>query len=526
MVKIGYNAVKTRIKDVNRLLTNKETTVKKIYEESSHRIRKSEVLNPFITVCDIDSRKKAEHLDDLLCHTPTVAQSNKLFGIPISVKDNFCTDQILTTCASKMLYNFVPNYNATAVAKLLEANCLMMGKTNMDEFAMGSSSVSSYFGPTASVFNSDRLSRKPKCDELEAAGHEDWFMAGGSSTGSAVSVASGSCFVSLGTDTGGSTRQPASLTGIVGFKPTYGLISRFGLIPLAHCLDVVSILSNNIENTKLVFDTIVGIDENDLTTVDHKKYLKSSMFEGKNRKKFRLGIPERFIADGKVNEDTTKAFNQMIDTLANCGSFSFKGMTIEIEPVSIDLPYSNLATECYTIICCAEIASNMSCYDGVKYGYATKLDPSEKFDRDKFFQSNRDEAFGNEVKKRILLGNYFLLEENREKYLHQAFRLRRCIYDEFTEAFDRVDIIITPSTPSSSISYQEWKRKQTDNLLFHEDYFLIPTNLANLPSISIPYGVSDCGLPMGLQLMSNRFCDLDLLYVSEFFEDILGKMIK
>lgn len=527
MVHLGYNFSTRTIRDVNKLLINGGTTVKKLHEESSRLINETEKLNPFITVCHEESLRKAHELDKILCQPnhPKGPINNPLFGVPISIKDNFCTDRILTTCASKMLHNFVPNYTATAVTKLLDADCLMMGKTNMDEFAMGSSSLSSFYGPTANTWKSDNLKFKltSSLSSKTNTTRQDWFMAGGSSTGSAISVASGACFVSLGTDTGGSTRQPGSLTGVVGFKPTYGLISRFGLIPLSHCLDVVSILARCIDDVKITFERLVGQDEHDLTTVDHKSEFKTKFKPSldSNSVKIRVGIPDSFIAKGKITKDTSDGFEEILKRLAHCSDF--KGININFEVKKLDLTYSRFATECYTVISSAEIASNMSCYDGVKFGHSVDLDRSKDFNRDEFFKANRNEGFGLEVKKRILQGNYFLLSENREQYLVQALKLRRSIDNEFQKSFKDLDIIMVPSTPSPSVSYQEWSQKQADNELFHEDYFLIPSNLANLPSISIPYGYSSHGLPMGLQLIANKFHDLDLLFVSEIFQHVFSR---
>lgn len=465
-------------------------TVREICNESLKLIKENKHLNAFITVCDQDATSQAKRLDQCGNQTKT---SGSLFGMPISIKDNFCTRNILTTCASKMLQNFVPPYDATVVRKLAQANTLMMGKTNMDEFAMGSSSTTSSYGPTA--FKTGNES-------------SDWLMAGGSSTGSAVSVAIGACFASLGTDTGGSTRQPASFTGTVGFKPTYGLISRFGLIPLVHCLDVVSIIARNVEDVRSVFDVIIGQDENDLTTVDHNRELKSSF--NPNTNTINIGVPHNFITASEISSEVSSQFDKIIKNFS-IPKFKF---------VNIDLPTSRLATECYTIISSAEIASNMSCYDGIKFGHSVV---QENLTWEKVYLQNRDAGFGAEVKKRILLGNYFLLSGNREKYLVQAYKVRRLINDEFQKAFSEnsIDIILMPSTPTTSVTHAMWLLKQDSNKLFREDYFLIPANLANLPSISLPAGLTSNKLPIGLQLVANKFHDLDLLNISKLFEAAL-----
>ena len=494
-----------------------DISVTRLCNNAFDQIEATKNLNAFITTRRDDALREAEELDGLLKQRSgdSLKTQSALFGIPISIKDNFCTNQILTTCGSKMLHNFIAPYDATVVSKLKQARCIMTGKTNMDEFAMGSSCTTSYYKTAANYWNMDLLNG---CSPDECEDPTRWFMAGGSSTGSAISVASGACFASIGTDTGGSTRQPASLTGIVGFKPTYGLISRFGLIPLAHCLDVVSLLARNVDDTSLIFDQIVGQDENDLTSVDHNFVLERKPETLVNRK-IRIGIPDDFVTKGRMSSDVSSHYSETIKRLSS-GSLNNNGTSFEL--VSIQLPNANLATECYTIICSAEIASNMSCYDGVKYGLSIPFDGSNSrsFDRDQFFRMNRDAGFGPEVKKRILLGNYFLLAENREKYLQQAFKLRRLISDDFSKAFKlhKVDVILLPSTPTTSTSYSDWLSKQNDNMLFGEDYYLIPANLANVPSISLPSGMSSNNLPIGFQLIADRFHDKDLLTISGYFE--------
>lgn len=519
---MAYTSASLIRANVHTSLLRRETSVTKVCQDSLRIVDETLNLNSFITVCKDQALQRAQQLDqELLANNGKSSKNNPLFGVPISIKDNFCTKNVLTTCGSRMLHNFIPPYDATVVSKLNQAGCIMIGKTNMDEFAMGSSCTTSYYGHAANFCKHNLLAGK-KASESNAT---DWFMAGGSSTGSAVSVASGACFASIGTDTGGSTRQPASLNGIVGFKPTYGLISRFGLIPLAHCLDVVSILARSVDDTQLVFDAIVGQDENDLTTVDHETELISSFNIGNSLDKttttIRIGIPEEFINKGDISEEVSAQYYDILERISNN---NIEG-NLKFEIVKLELPHSSLATECYTIISSAEIASNMSCYDGVKYGFSTNLDESQKFDRDQFYKSNRDEGLGAEVKKRILLGNYFLLENNRDRYLVQALKLRRLISEEFNRAFveNRVDVIMTPSTPTTSVSYAEWQQKRDYNKLFHEDYFLIPSNLANLPSISLPCGTSNKGLPIGLQLVANKFHDLDLLSISKLFETCVLK---
>lgn len=510
------------IQKLHASLLRRDLTVTDICKQSLALLEETKNLNSFVTVCDKESRESAKHLDVLIRDDRAKkAKESPLFGIPVSVKDNFCTRGVLTTCSSKMLHNFVPPYDATVVEKLKKAGCIMIGKTNMDEFAMGSSSLTSYYGPTAnSWLSSLRADEKP--DKFNS---DRWYMAGGSSSGGAVSVASGSCFASIGSDTGGSTRQPASFVGVIGFKPTYGLISRHGLIPLAHCLDVVSILARSCDDVRLIFDSIVGQDPNDLTTVDHKSYLeqKFKLPGSKEKLRVRVGVPDSFIDRAGMSSEVADHFSKIIRSLETSSGL-LKG--VEFEWVKLSWVHSSLSTECYTVISSAEIASNMSCYDGIRYGLSTNLDNIDKFDRNNFYKANRDAGFGEEVKKRILLGNYFLLEGNRELYFSQALKIRRLISEEFDKTFRDmgVDLILTPSTPTTSVTCDEWTRKQAENELFHQDYFLIPSNLANRPSISIPCGFSKSGLPFGIQLTADKYHDLDLLSISKLVQDYLEKL--
>lgn len=508
--------LKRTIKDAHKAIFSNELSITSLCRESLKVVEDTKHLNAFITTCQNEAMTQAQNLEENL-FASKVRPEETLYGIPISIKDNFCTETTLTTCGSKMLHNFRPQYTATAVRKLLDAKSIMVGKTNMDEFAMGSSSMTSFYGPCANHIHSGSLINKspksfPECSH--------WYLAGGSSTGSAVSVATGACFASLGTDTGGSTRQPASWTGVVGFKPTYGLISRFGLIPLAHCMDVVSILARNVDDAQRVFNTIVGQDDNDLTTVDHVQMLKSpitAQSKSSERINVKIGIPRELIERTDVSTQVSSRFYDLLEMLTKTDALS----TLNLQIQDIQLPHSYLASECYTIISSAEISSNMSCYDGVKYGFSTPIDNTKSFNRDEFYMKNRDMAFGSEVKKRILLGNYFLLDGNKEKYLVQAQKVRNMIKSDFDKVFHQqsVDIILMPSTPTTSVTNDSWLKKQEENRLFYEDYFLIPANLANVPSISLPCGHSSDNLPIGVQLVANRYHDLDLLTVSKLLQD-------
>ncbi|KAG9509769.1 Glutamyl-tRNA(Gln) amidotransferase subunit A, mitochondrial, partial [Fragariocoptes setiger] len=525
-------AVRSAISDLHRRLLSRELTVSQICDSSLNIAKQTKYLNAFVTLTANEVRQRAKKCDQILSSLDSKLYStlSPLFGVPIAIKDNFCTRNIKTTCGSLMLSNYVPPYDATIVDRLFnQSNAIMIGKTNLDEFAMGSSSITSHYGPTANPWksfgqpnfkqpSSPNFACPPPTprSSFDFDQSSDWYMAGGSSTGSAVAVATGACLAAIGTDTGGSNRHPASMVGIVGFKPTYGMISRFGMIPLAHSLDTVSILSRYVADTELVFDTLMGVDSNDLTS-QSAIVADQNTDTTTNRRVITIGIPRQFGHCDHLTDEVSSLWNDIADQLSKHNRYRI---------VNVDMPNIVYASHCYAVLSCCEVASNMACYDGVKYGYSVRVDASAKsqvkFDRDDWYRSNRDQGFGNEVKKRILCGNYFLHGNNRQHYYEQALKLRRLIADDFERVFDSVDALLTPSTPSPAISHLEWTQKQTDNQLFHEDFCLIPSNLSHTPAISIPAGTSQCGLPLSLQLIGRRNCDKTLLSMARDIETLLG----
>lgn len=396
-----------------------------------------------------------------------------------------------------------------------------MGKTNMDEFAMGSACSESYFGPTYNPWRSGL--RFKLCEQTDAElsstttslpvsdNPEEWFIPGGSSGGSAVSVAIGASFAALSSDTGGSTRNPASRVGIVGFKPSYGLISRFGLVPLTHSLDVPGIMARSVEDVTAVFGRLHGLDDRDSTTVD-VDLLSRSVNQSQLLKDLTIGISEDYrppYLDGSI----ATAWDETIQLLVKAGA--------RIQTVS--LPHTKYSLPVYSILNTAEVASNFACYDGVEYGHRTSREGLTFEDQ---YTATREEAFNDIVKARIIAGNYFLLSENYEKYYEKALRLRRLITEDFSKVFERdekkVDFLLTPVTVTGTMNYREWSRMDKTEEAIKEDYCTQPANMAGLPAISLPVKVDGkSGLPIGLQLVGARFDDYRLLRVAAQLEELI-----
>ncbi len=405
-----------------------------------------------------------------------------LAGIPIAIKDNICTRDIRTTCSSKILENFFPPYQATVVEKILASDMVPIGKTNMDEFAMGSSTETSFFGVTHNPWN------------LE-------MIPGGSSGGSAASVANDEAIVSLGSDTGGSIRQPAGMCGVVGLKPTYGKVSRFGLIAFASSLDQIGPLTGDVEDSALLLDAICGHDARDSTSVDvpanHAKALSGSI--SKNI----IGIPDEYFVGGLETEVET-AVREAIKVL--------EGLGAKLQRVS--LPHTDYAIATYYIIATAEASSNLARYDGVKYGYRHKAEKGLSLSE--MYGKTRSEGFGVEVKRRIGLGTYTLSAGYYDAYYLKAQRVRTLIRNDFEKAFGKCDCIIAPTSPTAAFRIGE----KIDNPLqmYLSDIFTIPANLAGIPAISIPCGLTRDGLPIGLQIMGKAFDETTILQTAYAYE--------
>ncbi len=404
-----------------------------------------------------------------------------LEGIPMAIKDNICTKDIRTTCASKMLENFVPPYDAFVAKKVKEINAPMLGKLNMDEFAMGSSTENSYFKKTKNPYN------------LEC-------VPGGSSGGSAAAVSADMAMYTLGSDTGGSIRQPASFCGVVGLKPTYGLVSRFGLVAFASSLDQIGPLTKDVTDAALVLNMISGHDEMDSTSLDiGKTDYTTGIADGV--KGLKIGVPEEYLGDG-IDEDVKARILESIKVYESLGA------SVEYFKMSA----SKYALPAYYIISSAEASSNLARYDGVKYGYRT-----EQFDDLlDMYKKTRSEGFGKEVKRRIMLGTYALSSGYYDAYYKKAQQVRTIIRNDFSMAFEKYDVILTPTSPITSFKIGE---KTTDPMqMYLADICTVSINIAGLPAISVPCGLDKKGLPVGLQLIGNSFDEKTILKAAYAYE--------
>ncbi len=426
-------------------------------------------LNPklfaFVNVLEKEALARAGKIDRRITEGQEVGS---LAGVPVAIKDNLCIKGVGATCSSKILENFISPYNATVIEKLKQADAVFIGKTNLDEFAMGSSTENSAFGITRNPWNLD-------------------CIPGGSSGGSASAVCAELSPVSLGSDTGGSIRQPAGCCGIVGLKPTYGRVSRYGKIAFASSLDQIGCFSRDIEDCALVFQVIAGYDRRDSTSVDRDapNYWQELKKEIKG---LRIGLPKEYFISGLAPE-VRKAVEEAIIVYEKLGA--------KIEEVS--LPHTGYAVAVYYIIAPSEASANLARYDGVKYGYRTK----NAVDLRSSYYHSRSEGFGPEVKRRIMLGTYALSSGYYEAYYGKAQKVRRLIAQDFNEVFEKVDLLLTPTAPTPAFKIGE---KTDDPLqMYLSDIFTIPCNLAGLPGISIPCGFSPSGLPIGLQLLGRAF---------------------
>ena len=465
------------LKELSQSLEKKKFTSVELTQFFLNRVKKHNAsLNAFITVDESKSLAMAVKSDQLI-------QSGKksiLTGIPIAQKDIFCANGWKTTCGSKMLENFISPYDSTVVQKFNNAGVVNLGKTNMDEFAMGSSNETSYFGPVKNPWNLN-------------------CVPGGSSGGSAAAVAARLCPAATGTDTGGSIRQPASLCGFTGLKPTYGLVSRYGMIAFASSLDQAGPMAISAEDCALMLDVMTGHDEKDSTSLNRQKENYSNSLDNKIEG-LKIGIPKEFFEDG-LDSDVQKLIEKALKQYEKLGA----------NIVDISLPNNHLAIPAYYVIAPAEASSNLSRYDGVRYGYRTK----EYDDLMDMYFKTRQEGFGDEVKRRILIGTYVLSAGYFDAYYLKAQKIRRLISNDFKAAYEKCDVIMGPSAPSTAFKSGE---KQEDPLaMYLQDVFTISTNLAGLPAMSIPAGFVN-ELPVGLQLIGNYFEESKILNVAHIYQ--------
>nr|CAH0099675.1 unnamed protein product [Daphnia galeata] len=489
-------------------LKNGSCTVQELYAQCANRVKMIKSLNAYIRVTEETSQV---HLQESIQRYKK-GTPRPLEGIPVAIKDNFCTKNITTTCASKMLENFVPTYNATVVERLLDSGAILMGKTNLDEFGMGSGTTESIFGPTKNVWGSHLISKANENEnsdnEVERKQPNDFYIAGGSSGGSAVAVATGTCSVALGSDTGGSVRNPASYCGVVGFKPSYGSISRYGLIPLVNSMDVPGILARTVDDCRSVFDVIKGCDPKDSTTLPRP--LSKSKLKSTNKfDKLCVGIPKEFHCPG-MSSEVIEVWNDVADLLENSG----------FRVVQVSLPHTSYSIACYSVLNPCEVASNMARYDGLRYGYrATGKDLNST---ESLYAATRSQSLNQIVRGRILAGNYFLLKENYDKYFVQALKLRRLIYEDYIKIWGTgVDILLTPVTLSDAPLFSEFTQKDSRAQSADQDYCTQPANMAGIPALSLPVRISKRNLPLSLQLMAPHFDDETLLDVAHLLEQKL-----
>ena len=404
-----------------------------------------------------------------------------LGGIPIALKDILCTKGIRTTCGSRILENFIPPYDATVVTKLQDAGAVFVGKTNMDEFAMGSSTETSYFGVTRNPWD---LERTP----------------GGSSGGSATAVAAGQCIASIGSDTGGSIRQPASLCGVVGMKPTYGRVSRFGLIAFASSLDQIGPFTRDVADCALMMNVIAGHDRRESTSVprevpDYREFI------GKDVRGWTVGIPKEYFIEG-IDPETSSAVEEVIRTLKDLG----------VKTKEVSLPHTYYCVAVYYIVAPAEASSNLARYDGVRYGYRS----GEGRDLLDMYKKTRSAGFGAEVKRRIMIGTYALSSGYYDAYYKKASQVRALLKRDFDEAFRECDVLLTPTTPTPAFRLGE---KMDDPLqMYLSDIFTLSVNLAGIPGISVPCGFTRSGLPIGAQFLAGHFDEGKILQVASAYE--------
>ena len=463
------------VHELKEKLDNKELTSEEITKAYINRINEKEKeVGAFVTLRTEEAEKEAKKID-IEGSTGTYA------GIPIGIKDNLCTKGVKTTCSSKMLENFVSPYDATVVEKLNNEGIISLGKLNMDEFAMGSSTENSRFHITRNPWN---LNTVP----------------GGSSGGSAAAVAADLVPWALGSDTGGSIRQPASLCGVVGLKPTYGLVSRFGLVAFASSLDQVGPITKDVKDSAILLNIIAGHDEKDSTSANREKIDYTKSLE-KDIKGLKIGVPKEFFGEG-ISEDVKEKLQEAIET--------YKALGAEIEEFSLDVAKYSLAA--YYIIACAEASSNLGRFDGIRYGYRAEEFNSLK----ELYVNSRTEGFGDEVKRRIILGTYVLSSGFYDAYYKKAQKVRTYVSNEFEKAFSKYDVLLTPVSPTTA--FEIGSKSNNPMEMYLADICTVSINIAGIPAISIPCGVDKKGMPVGMQLIGNKFEEEKILNAAYAFE--------
>lgn len=464
--------------EINKLLVDKKITPLDLVLEAYDRIEENKDLNCFITLNKDQAIKKAKELENVMV-------DNILFGMPIVIKDNIVTKNLRTTCASKMLENFNPIYDAAVIEKINDKKMIIIGKTNMDEFAMGSSNQTSFFGPVLNPWNKTKVS-------------------GGSSGGSASAISSRIVPLALGSDTGGSIRQPSAFTGIVGLKPTYGRVSRYGLIAFASSLDQIGPMTRNVYENAILLNTIVGHDDKDMTS-SNLEVEDFTRLIGKDIAGMKIAIPNFYMNDAIDCEIRSKVL-EVIDMLKN------KGAIVEY----IDIDYIEYAVPLYQIIALAEASSNLARFDGIKYGYRTK----EYSNLQELYKNTRAEGFGDEVKRRIMIGSYVLSGDNVRTYYYKALKIRKSIRDSFEKVLSKYDLIVGPTTTAFAYNLGEGQDDAVKS--FFDDLLTIPVNMAGLPGLSLPIGFGKNKMPIGMQIIGDKFDEVTIYQLAAFIEKELN----
>jgi aspartyl/glutamyl-tRNA(asn/gln) amidotransferase, A subunit len=467
------------IKELHELLLEKKITPLDLVEETYSRIEENSDLNSFITLNKSEALAYAKKLGE-----EEVEKDNLLWGIPIAIKDNISTKNLRTTCASHMLENYVPIFDATVIEKIKKSKMIIIGKTNMDEFAMGSTSRTSYFGAPKNPIDKTKIT-------------------GGSSGGSAACVSAHLTPLALGTDTGGSIRQPASYTGIVGMKPSYGRVSRYGLVAFASSLDQIGPMTRNVYENALLLNKMVGKDEKDLTSADLQEEDFTRLI-GKDIKGMKIAIPNYFVSS-IVSPIIIEKINHVVDILRASGA------VVDY----VDMKYLDQAVTLYQIIAMGEASSNLARFDGIKFGYRSKNSDSVE----EMYANTRSEGFGKEVKRRIMVGSYLLSGENAKIYYDKALAIRNAMKQEFDRIFKDYDYILGPTTTTVAYNLDE----SLDDPLksFMDDVLVIPVNMAGLPGLNIPMGCDQNHMPIGLHIIGNSFEEAKMYQLASFLEDKL-----
>jgi len=485
------------IESARKGMIKKEFTCTELTRAYLDKIKKdNKEINDFLEITEKLALEQAKKIDDKIERGEKI---EKLEGIPIAIKDNILVEDYKCTAGSKILENYKATYDATVIKRLKDAGAVIIGKTNLDEFAMGSSTENSAYGVVKNPIDKTRVP-------------------GGSSGGSATAVRANHCLGALGSDTGGSVRQPASFCGVVGYKPSYGMVSRYGLIAMSSSLDQIGTFAKTIEDAKLIFDVIKGKDEMDATTVDSTKYkLQSTRLPARqaNYKNIRVGVPKEYFAEG-INPGVKEKIQKAIDVFKNTG--------VEIKEIS--LPLTDYALAVYYIIMPAEVSANLARFDGIKYGFRPKADQPRAGSLLNHYLETRAKGFGDEPRRRIILGTYVLSAGYRDAYYNKAQKVRALIKKEFDEAFKSVDVILTPTAPTPAFKIGD---KKDPLSMYLSDIYTTPASLAGLPAISVPCppatpsrsdggrGGEVQGLPVGLQLIGPQFYDEFVFDVAQIF---------